>query len=370
MLNQNEIKRFNRQIRLPEFGKEGQEKLREAKVLVVGAGGLGCPAIQYLAAAGIGKLGIVDFDIVEESNLHRQVLYGINDLGKRKANLAADKIQEQYPLSEIIPHAVKLDHQNAVDIINHYDLVLDGSDNFATRYLVSDACVLCNKPLVFGSIYKFQAQLSVFNYNDGPTYRCLYPTPPAPNTVPNCEEAGVLGVLPGIIGCYMANEAIKIIAEIGDTLSGKLLILDILTMQQDIIKFSVVKKNKQIQQIIPLEDPAIQCVFNGIEFQEITASELKAKLDRKENIQIIDVRDPAEYALCNIGGELIPMDKIINKSEHISMDKEVIVHCHYGIRSKKAIATLMAEKGYTNLVNLKGGIHAWATEVDTKMKTY
>ena len=370
MLSKEEIKRFDRQIRLPEFGQNGQEKLRRAKVLVVGAGGLGCPAIQYLAATGIGSMGIVDFDTVEESNLHRQILYGVNDLGEKKALVAANKIQNQHPFSKMIPHPVRLTPENAVETIQDYDLVIDGSDNFATRYLVNDACVLTNKPLVFGSIYKYQAQIAVFNYNDGPTYRCLYPTPPAPDTVPNCEEAGVLGILPGIVGSYMANEAIKMIAGIGETLSGKLLILDILTLEQNIISVPAIKENQQLEQIIPVEGSGINCSFNETELKEITAHELKEKLDRKDSIQIIDVRDPAEYALCNIGGKLIPLDQIIKESEHISMEKEVVVHCHHGMRSKQAIVKLMTEKGYTNLINLKGGIHAWAMEVDSTMKRY
>ena len=370
MLNKDEIKRFERQIRLPEIGMKGQEKLRHAKVLIIGAGGLGCPALQYLAAAGIGSLGIVDFDKVEESNLHRQILYGIMDLGKDKATLAAERLQDQYSLTKITGHPLKLTCENAEDIINKYDIIVDGSDNFTTRYLVNDTCVLCNKTLVFGSIYKFQAQVSVFNHKDGPTYRCLYPDPPTPGSVPNCEEAGVLGILPGIIGCYMANETIKLITGIGKSLSGNLFVLDILTMQHQLIKIPMIKANKEIQGLISCKNPSEKCdaIQNGL--KEITATELKGKLDRKENIQIIDVREPFEYSICNLGGELMPLEHLLDEPINIARDKEVIVHCHHGARSKKAISKLMEKEGYTNLFNLKGGIHAWAKEVDISMETY
>ncbi|MEI6509301.1 MAG: HesA/MoeB/ThiF family protein, partial [Bacteroidota bacterium] len=244
MLNPHELKRYNRHIILPEIGLEGQQKLKLAKVLVIGAGGLGCPLLQYLAAAGVGTIGVVDSDTVDESNLHRQILYSSNEVGKNKADIAAKKLSELNPFIKITPIVSYLNSENALQLFSDFDIIIDGSDNFATRYLVNDACVILNKPFVSGSIYKFQGQISVFNYHEGPTYRCLYPEP---GDIPNCAEVGVLGVLPGIVGCLMANETIKMIIGNGEVLSGKLLVFDSLTMQFNTFGFSTVAENKNIK---------------------------------------------------------------------------------------------------------------------------
>jgi len=346
MFTPEELIRYNRHIIIPEIGKEGQLKLKNAKVLVIGAGGLGCPVLQYLTAAGVGTLGIVDFDVVDKTNLQRQILYNVDDIGKPKVEIAKQKLQRQNPHLTFNIYNVKLDKDNALGIFKEYDLIVDGSDNFPTRYLVNDACVISGKPLIYGSIYKFEGQVSVFNYNNGPTYRCLFSEPPDPGDVPNCSEIGVLGVLPGIIGCLQANEAIKIITEIGDPLSGKLMVFDALTHHTNLFEFEKVEENANIAELIDYED------FCGArdgtnsnknimqEVKEITVSELKKKLDNNEDIQIIDVREDFEYEICNIGGELIPLGEIHNKTDAISKQKPVVVHCHHGGRSAKAIELL------------------------------
>jgi adenylyltransferase/sulfurtransferase len=367
MLTENERNRYCRQTNLSELGEEGQEKLKKGKVLIIGAGGLGCPSLLYLAAAGIGKIGIVDFDKVEESNLHRQVLYGMNDIGKQKATVAAKKIREQYPLITTTAIPVQLNSENAISIIKDYDVIVDGTDNFPTRYLINDACILLKKPLVFASLYKFQLQVSVFNYLEGPTYRCLFPSPPKREEMPNCSEAGVIGVLPGIGGCLQANETIKIIAQIGIPLSGKLLVFDGLTMSQQLIHFDSNEKNKNITE---LGDYHFQCTDLSSEIPEITPSVLNQKIQQGEPIQIIDVRESFEYKKCNIGGTLIPLNKLAENWEEISKEKEVVIHCHHGSRSKKAIQLLQKIAPFQNLYNLKGGINAWAKEVDSEMTIY
>jgi len=368
MLSPEELKRYNRHIILPEIGIEGQGKLKRAKVLVIGAGGLGCSALQYLTAAGVGTIGILDFDKVDESNLQRQILYGVDDIGQPKAAVAAASLRRQNPNVQFEVFDLKITSENALELITGFDIVLDGSDNFPTRYLLNDACVILGKPLVFGSIYKFEAQLAVFNYNNGPTYRCLYPEPPLPGAVPNCDEIGVLGVLPGIVGCLQANEVIKIITGIGEPLSGKLMVFDALSTQFSTVNVELVKANSDITELIDYED------FCGSkqewEINEITAEELYQKINAHEDIQIIDVREKHEYEICNLGGDLIPLATITQSTGRISKNKPVIVHCHRGIRSVKAIQELEETKGYTNLINLKGGIHAWATEVDSEMSTY
>lgn len=371
MLSPQELKRYNRNTILSEFGVEGQEKLKGSKVLVIGAGGLGCSVLQYLNAAGVGTIGIVDYDIVDESNLQRQVLFNHEDIGMPKAAIAAKKLMKQNPNTKINIFNTKLDSKNALGIIEGYDVVVDGSDNFPTRYLVNDACVILNKPLVFGSIYKFEAQVSVFNYNNGPTYRCLYPNPPNPKEIPNCSETGVLGVVPGTIGCLQANETIKILTGIGIPLSGTVLVMNMLSMESTLLQLTLNKDNCLITELIDYE---VFCNPNKVtktrELKEITVQELKAKLDQKEDIQIIDVREKHEFQICNINGELIPLGAIPDNINRISKDKPVIIHCHHGMRSTNAILHIMEVGGHTNLYNLKGGINAWATEIDQEMSTY
>ncbi|MBX9853246.1 MAG: molybdopterin-synthase adenylyltransferase MoeB [Cytophagaceae bacterium] len=373
MFSPDELKRYNRHIILPEFGMEGQTKLKQAKVLVIGAGGLGCPVLQYLAAAGVGTIGIVDFDTVDESNLQRQVLFLTEDIGKPKAEVAAQKLSLQNPHSKLKIQNSKLDKSNALQIICEYDLVVDGSDNFPTRYLVNDACVILNKPLIFGSIFKFEGQVTVFNYTDksgkrGPTYRCLFPEAPAAGEVPNCSEIGVLGVLPGLIGTMQANEAIKVITGIGECLSGKLFVLDALTMHTSIIKFSANEENYKIRELGEYEEI---CEAPSTNFSdEISVQELKEKLDKKENIFLVDVREPHESEICSIGGVLIPMSRLRDNIEKIPTDKPVVLYCHHGMRSAMVAKFLREEFGYKNLINLEGGIHAWATEIDQEMERY
>ena len=343
-----EKKRYARHLILPEIGESGQEKLKQAKVLVVGAGGLGCPVLQYLVAAGVGKIGIIDFDKVEISNLQRQILFSTEDIGKYKAEVAREKLAKQNPHINLISHILYLTPQNAIEIISDYDIVVDGSDNFATRYLVNDVCVILNKPLVFGSVFKFEGQFSVFNYREGPTYRCLYPEPPNEGEVPNCAEIGVMGVLPGIIGLMQANEVIKIIVGIGEVLSGKLLSFDALTMQFNSFDFLLNPNNRNIKKLIDYD------LFCGTS-NEITAEELKQKIKLKEDFQLIDVREQNEYQVKNIGGILIPLGQLTDNITKINSEQEIIVHCASGARSKKAVS-LLKEKGFKRVYNLKNGL--------------
>ncbi|MHB8261917.1 MAG: molybdopterin-synthase adenylyltransferase MoeB [Bacteroidia bacterium] len=343
-----EKRRYARHIILPEIGLGGQLKLKRTKVLVVGAGGLGCPVLQYLTAAGVGTIGIIDFDIVDESNLQRQVLYATQDVGKHKAKVAKEKLKEQNPYINLIAHVAYLTSQNALELISQYDIVVDGSDNFVTRYLVNDACVILNKVLVFGSIFKFEGQVSVFNYKDGPTYRCLYPEPPAEGDVPNCAEIGVLGVLPGMVGTLQANEVIKIITNNGEVLSGKLLTLDALTMQFNTFAITVNAKNKKIEKLTDYD------FFCGT-IKEISAEELKQKIKSKKDFQLIDVREPNEYRQKNIGGILIPLNELEKNLDKISKAKEIVVFCASGARSKKA-TTILNKNGFNNVFNLKNGL--------------
>jgi adenylyltransferase/sulfurtransferase len=370
MLSSEELKRYNRHLILKEFGKEAQEKLKSSKVLVIGAGGLGCPVLQYLTAAGVGTIGIVDFDKVDESNLQRQVLYSTEDIGKPKAQVAAEKLSEQNPYIEFKVHQLKLSKDKALSVFSNYDLIVDGSDNFPTRYLVNDACVILNKPLVFGSIFKFEGQVTVFNYTNkngkrGPTYRCLFPEPPAPGEVPNCSEIGVIGVLPGMIGTIQANEVIKVITGIGKVLSGRLFLLDALSMNTSILKFSSVEENFKITSLTDYEE------FCGLipKKKSITVQELKNKLDQGDEIVLIDVREKFEYDICKLGGTLIPLNTIPDQIHKIPKDKSVVVYCHHGMRSASAIKFL-EQHGFNNLLNLEGGIHAWAIEIDDQMERY
>ena len=376
MLSSEELKRYHRHIILPGFGIEGQEKLHDASVLVIGAGGLGCPVLQYLSAAGVGRIGIIDGDFVEESNLQRQILFDVADIGKNKAQCAAEILMLQNPFVECEVFQFMLDKGNALSIISKYDLVVDGCDNFETRYLVNDACIILNKPFVFGSIFKFEAQVSVFNYTNkegkrGPTYRCLFPEPPQQGSVPNCSEVGVIGILPGLAGTTQANEAIKIIYGIGEPLSGRLLILDALTMNSQIINFAANVDNYNITQ---LSNYDFSCNIETSSFDSkentIDALGLKNKLDLGENIFLLDVREPHEHQICKLSEHLIPMNLIPQYVDQIPTDIPVVVYCHHGIRSAKVIQYLNEKHGMENLYNLEGGIHAWARDVDEGMDTY
>jgi molybdopterin/thiamine biosynthesis adenylyltransferase/rhodanese-related sulfurtransferase len=380
-LSKEELLRYNRHLILKEFGLESQIKLKKSKVLVVGAGGLGCPALLYLAAAGVGTLGIADFDTVDTSNLQRQILYTTSDVGKSKAEMATVRLRERNPLIEFRVFTGKITSQNALTVIADYDVVVDGTDNFSTRYLLNDACVLLNRPLVYGSILRFEGQVSVFNFKNGDSfssnYRDLFATPPDPASVPNCEQAGVLGVLPGIIGSLQANEVIKIITGTGDVLADKLLLLDCLTMEQNIFRIKNHNRRDDIRELIDYDE------FCGISeeknkplntnqntMKEVTVQELKAMMDSGADFQLIDVREPHEFEICNLGGELIPQGQIPLNVDKVSKNKQVVIHCRSGARSGNMVQWLEKNHGFQNLYNLKGGILAWARDIDTDMPTY
>lgn len=375
-----ELSRYDRHIIIPDFGFEGQKKLKAAKVLVIGSGGLGSPSLLYLAAAGVGTIGIIDFDVVDDSNLQRQVLFGVDEIGKPKVEAAKKRLEALNPHITIKVYNQQLTSQNALDIIKDYDVVADGTDNFPTRYLVNDACVLLGKPNVYGSIFQFEGQVSVFNYTDkngvlGPNYRDLYPTPPPPGLVPSCAEGGVLGVLPGIIGSLQALEVIKIITGIGETLSGRFFIFDALNFESRTFKIKrdpanpLNGENPTIKELIDYEQ---FCGVKAVEksIKEITAKELYDLQVRGEDIQVIDVREPHEYDIANIGGELIPLATVSANADKIDRNKKVIVHCKIGGRSAKAIHELEEKFGFTNLYNLKGGILGWIDEVQPELTKY
>ena len=371
-----ELTRYARHIAIPEFGLEGQKKLKAASVLVVGAGGLGSPVLLYLAAAGVGTIGIVDFDLVDDSNLQRQVLYNVNDVGLSKAVTAKKKLEALNPFIKINVYQEAYTKENALRIIENYDIVADGTDNFPTRYLTNDACVLANKVNVYASIFRFEGQVSVFNYLDsngerGPNYRDLFPSPPPPGMVPNCAEGGVLGVLPGIIGSMQANEVIKIITGVGEPLSGRLFLFDAASFITRILK---VKKRKDtlITKLINYEQfcGIVPKSNTEIMVQEITVSQLKQWQEEGKDFQLIDVRKQFEWDIANLNAELIILDTLPNNVAKIAKDKPVVIHCRSGVRSANAIKFLQENHGYTNLYNLKGGILAWASEIDTSMATY
>lgn len=350
-----ELKRYNRHIILPEIGKEGQERLKNASVFVVGAGGLGCPVLLYLAAAGVGRIGIADFDVVDETNLQRQVLYTSEDIGLLKALQAKKRLESLNPFIKVEAFQEKISRENILELFKEYDIIVDGSDNFATRYLVNDACVILNKPLVFGSIFKFEGQVSVFNYQDGPTYRCLYPEPPKEGEVPNCSEIGVIGVLPGIAGILQANEVIKIITGVGEVLKGKLMMFDALSMSFNTISFKLIPENKSIKELIDYEE---FCGVKSSSMKEITAEVLKKKMERGELFQLIDVRNEDEFERFNIEGQLIPLPELESRKNEISKETEIVLICQSGKRSAKAME-ILEKYGYTRMVNLKGGLNAW-----------
>jgi adenylyltransferase/sulfurtransferase len=353
-----ETNRYSRHLLLPEIGLAGQHKLKAAKVLVVGCGGLGCPVLQYLAAAGVGTLGLLDFDTVDDSNLQRQVLYATADIGRPKAVVAAEKLRAQNPFIGLNTHQLLLSADNALTLFADYDIIVDCSDNFATRYLVNDACVVLGKPLVFGAIFKFEGQVTVFNYQGGPTYRCLHPVPPAAGEVPNCSEIGVLGVLPGLIGTMQANEALKIILELGEVLSGRLLLVDALSMRFQTIRFRAVAGNQQLTALA--SDYAAFCGEAPLEIAparapEIGADELKAWQESGRPLLLLDVREPHEQARRSIGGQLIPLGQLATELAGLAPDVPVVVHCASGVRSQKAAQLLLA-KGFPEVYSLRNGL--------------
>lgn len=374
-----ELIRYNRHIIIPEFGIEAQKKLKETKVLVIGSGGLGSPMLLYLAAAGVGTIGIVDFDVVDDSNLQRQVLYGIKEVGESKVESAKKRLAGLNPYITINTYNEKFTSANALEIVKEYDIVADGTDNFQTRYLVNDACVLLDKPNVYGSIFQFEGQVSVFNYKDdsgerGPNYRDLYAYPPPPGLVPSCAEGGVLGVLPGIIGSIQALEVIKVATGVGDVLNGRFFTFDALTFQTRTLKFKknpdnpISGANPTITQLIDYEE------FCGLKterrIKEITADEMYEWMTKGKEFQLIDVREPYEYEIVNIGAELIPLSCLVDQAHKISKDKKVVIHCKMGGRSKKGIMELEERFGFDNLYNLKGGVIEFISAYDPEASTY
>ena len=366
--SEEQVERYSRHIILQDVGVEGQQKIMDSKVLIVGTGGLGAPAALYLAAAGVGKIGIVDQDVVEPSNLHRQVLYTHDDIGEAKVNVASQKLKRLNPYIEIVPHLVRLTAVNADSIFDGYDLVVDCTDNFASRYLINDACVLYGKVLIYGAIYQFEGQISVFNFNDGPTYRCLFPEPPQSDILPNCSEIGVLGVLPGIIGSFQAMETIKVITGIGDVLSGKVLLYDALKQNNRVIK---IKPNKKNREIVELSDSMYGCsadsqLANSM-IIEIEPKEFSEMLVNSEDILVIDVREQWERAVSKISPSChIPLGEFSSSDEPIlpdecSREKKVMLYCKAGVRSRMACEVLK-EYGFKKLFNLSGGILKWEAE--------
>jgi adenylyltransferase/sulfurtransferase len=385
-LTNDELARYSRHIILPEVGIEGQRKLKAAKVLCVGTGGLGSPLAFYLAAAGIGTLGLVDFDVVDVSNLQRQILHTTKDVGRKKLDSAADKLTALNPGLNVVKHETMLTSANALEILKDYDVVADGTDNFPTRYLVNDACVILGKPNAYGSIFRFEGQASVFGLKDGPCYRCLYPEPPPPGLVPSCAEGGVLGILPGLVGVIQATETIKLILGQGDTLAGRFLLIDALSMKFRELKLRknpecpVCGDNPTVTQLIDYNEfcglPKQEAmktdekgheVKNGI--PQVTVQELKARRDAGEDFYLLDVREPYEYQIAQIGGTLIPQNDVPNRLAEIPRDKDVVIHCRSGARSQR-IAELLAQSGYTNVSNLAGGILAWADQIDPTVAKY
>jgi adenylyltransferase/sulfurtransferase len=374
-LTKEEVARYSRHLIIPDVGVDGQKRLKNAKVLVVGAGGLGSPALLYLAAAGVGTLGVIDFDVVDESNLQRQVIHGQSDVGRPKAESARDSIAEINPFVQVNLHQVHLSSENALDIFRDYDLIVDGTDNFATRYLVNDAAVLLGKPYVWGSIFRFEGQVSVFWEEHGPQYRDLYPEPPPPGMVPSCAEGGVLGVLCASIGSVMVTEAIKLITGIGETLLGRLMVYDALEMTYRTIK---IRKDPDGEKITELIDYDAFCgvVTDGARDaaagHTITPLELKQKIDAHDNFVLVDVREPHEFEIVRIPGSvLIPKDRILSGDalSELPQDKQIVLHCKSGARSAEALAALH-QAGFGDAVHVGGGVLAWAREVDPSLPTY
>jgi len=377
-LSNEEILRYSRHLIMPEVGMEGQLKLKQARVLCIGAGGLGSPLALYLGAAGVGILGIVDFDVVDFTNLQRQVIHGTSDVGRKKLDSAADTLREINPNIEIRKFETRLTSANALELFREFDIIIDGTDNFPTRYLVNDACVLTGKPNVYGSIFRFEGQASVFATKEGPCYRCLYPEPPPPGLVPSCAEGGVLGILPGLVGVIQATETIKLILGSGEPLIGRLLLVDALSM-----RFRELKLRKNPDCLVCGTHPTVTelidynqfCGIRGEEsapptsMTDITVEELKKRLDRGDDLFVLDVREPHEYQICNIGGYLIPLNDLPKRVSELDSSREIVVHCKMGGRSAKA-ADFLRQSGFTKVHNLTGGINAWAERVDPKVPKY
>ncbi len=377
-LSNEEVLRYSRHLIMPEVGMEGQEKLKAARVLCIGTGGLGSPLALYLAAAGVGTLGLVDFDVVDFSNLQRQVIHFTTDVGRPKLKSAAEKIAAINPFVNVKTFETRLTSENALKIFEGFDIIVDGTDNFPTRFLVNDACVFTGKPNVYGSIFRFEGQASVFAAKDGPCYRCLYPEPPPPGLVPSCAEGGVLGILPGLVGLIQATEAIKLILGQGQPLIGRLLLVDALGM-----KFRELKLRKNPDCVVCGRNPSVTKLidyeeFCGLRGQEKTVStnsfeisveELKRRLDAKEDVFILDVREPHEYQICNLSGHLIPLNDLPKRINELDPDQEMVVHCKMGGRSAKAVEFLH-KSGFTKAKNLTGGILAWSEKIDPKVPKY
>jgi len=384
-LTNDELGRYSRHLILPEVGMEGQQRLKAAKVLCVGTGGLGSPLALYLAAAGIGTLGVVDFDVVDSSNLQRQIIHSTKDVGRKKVDSAQEKLNALNPNLKVVKHDTMLTSANALEIFAQYDIIADGTDNFQTRYLVNDACVLLNKPNAYGSIFRFEGQASVFATEEGPCYRCLYPEPPPPGLVPSCAEGGVLGILPGLIGTIQATEVIKLILGKGEPLIGRLLLVDALTMRFRELKLRknpdcpVCGTNPTVTALIDYNqfcgiapEPAqAATVKNGI--PQISVKELKARLDGKEarndNFLLLDVREPYEFQIAQIGGKLIPQNDVPNRLSELNPEQEILVHCRSGARSQK-IAEFLQANGFKKVSNVAGGILAWSDEIDPTVQKY
>jgi adenylyltransferase/sulfurtransferase len=379
-LSNDEILRYSRHLIMPEVGMEGQQKLKAAKVLCIGAGGLGSPLALYLTAAGVGTLGIVDFDVVDYTNLQRQIIHTTADVGRKKLDSAGEKLKAINPFLNLRTFDTRLTSANALELFREFDIVADGTDNFPTRYLVNDACVITGKPNVYGSIFRFEGQASVFATEDGPCYRCLYPEPPPPGLVPSCAEGGVLGILPGLVGVIQATETIKLILGQGDSLIGRLLLVDALGMKFRELKL---RKNPDCpvcgthRTITKLIDYDQFCGIRGVEaapatgggLSEISVEEFKKKLDNKEDIFILDVREPHEYQICNLNGYLIPLGDLPKRVGELDSSREIVAHCKMGGRSAKAVAFLQ-QAGFTKVHNLAGGVTAWAERIDPKMPKY
>ena len=379
-LSKEEIMRYSRHLIMPEVGMDGQLKLKQAKVLCIGTGGLGAPLGLYLAAAGVGRIGLVDFDSVDLTNLQRQILFGTDDIGRPKIEAATDRLRNLNPDIQIDRFETRLTSENALDILKNYDIVVDGTDNFPTRYLVNDACVILGKPNVYGSIFRFEGQITIFGAPGGPCYRCLYPEPPPPGLVPSCAEGGVLGVLPGIVGAIQAAETLKLIIGKGEPLIGRLLLFDALAMRFRELKL---RKNPECPAcgghptITKLIDYAEFCGVRGEEaaspaqsaVPEIAPRELKSRLDRGDDLFILDVREPHEYQICNLGGHLIPLGELSRRVNELDSSREIVAHCRSGKRSAEAVEFLRSA-GFRKVLNLKGGILAWSDEVDPSVPKY
>jgi len=380
-LNKDEILRYSRHLIMPEVGMEGQLKLKQASVLLVGTGGLGAPLGMYLAAAGIGRIGLVDFDVVDYTNLQRQIIHGTKDVGKKKIDSAVETMSDINPFVQLDRHEVALSSENAFEIFKDYDIIVDGTDNFPTRYLVNDACVILNKPNVYGSIFRFEGQATVFAYEGGPCYRCLYPEPPPPGLVPSCAEGGVIGVLPGVIGLIQATETVKLILGIGEPLVGRLMLYDALGMRFRELKLRrnpecpVCGDHRTITELIDyqqfcgmpnVEAPAEAVVLSG----DIEPADVKAKQDRGDKFVLIDVREPHEFQICRIpGSTLIPLGDLPKRLGELNPNDEFVMHCKSGVRSGKA-TDLLKQSGFKKVRNMKGGILAWSDKVDPTVPKY